>query len=76
MLQKIKSWLYRKLAARRLVDRYEYINEVNKLMEEYLTSKILRGGSQEFLTKGRTELANKQSEIRETQSMVDFLKKL
>jgi hypothetical protein len=49
--------------------------EVNKVLEEYLTEKLLRGGSNEFMAKGRADLANKQSEIKETTAMVEFLRR-
>jgi hypothetical protein len=74
MLKRIKKFYYRWLAKRRLISRYEYLNEVNGILEEYITSKILQGGSAEFLDKSRKELANKQSEIKETTLMVEFLK--
>ena len=73
---KLKQILYRRLAKWRLVRRYEYLNEVNKILEEFVTEKILGGGSQEFLNKGRQELLSKQNEIRETDKMVSFLKKI
>lgn len=76
MFSKLKFRYYRLKAKYTLIRRYEYLNEVNKVLEEYLTEKLIRGGSDEFMAKGRADLANKQSEIRETQSMVDFLKRL
>ena len=76
MFQTFKEKYYRWSGRVRLIHRYEYLNEVNKILEEYLTSKILMGGSNEFITKGRDELAKKQSEIKETQSMIDFLKRI
>lgn len=76
MFSKLKFKFYRRKARRTLINRYEYLNEVNKILEEYLTEKILQGGSAEFLAKGRADLSNKQSEIRETQAMVDFLRRV
>lgn len=73
MFTKFKKIYYRFLAKRRLISRYEYLQEVNTLLEEYITSKILQGGSQEFLAKGRQDLINKQAEIRETAVMLEFL---
>jgi len=75
MFTKLKKKYYRWKAKSTLIRRYEYLNEVNAVLEEYITSKILEGGSQEFLTKGRQDLISKQSEIRETTKMVEFLKK-
>ena len=76
MYRKIKKLYYRKLAKFRLIHRYEYLDEVNGILEEYLTSKLLNGDSQEFLAHGRSELTKKQAENRETRSMLAFLKKV
>lgn len=76
MYQNIKNRYYRWLAKKRLIHRYDYLNQVNLILEEYLTDKLLQGGSQEFMDRGRKELAEKQNEIRETGKMVDFLKKI
>lgn len=70
---KIKKRVYRLRAKHRLIRRYEYLNEVNNILEEYITSKILEGGSQEFITNGRQDLIKKQAEIRETTKMLEFL---
>lgn len=76
MFQYLKEKYYRTLAKWRLIHRYEYLVQVNIILEEYLTTKILQGGSAEFLNKSRQELVQKQNEIRETQNMVDFLKSI
>lgn len=76
MLNKLKKKYYRLKAKHTLIRRYEYLNEVNNILEEYITSKIIEGGSAEFLAKGRQDLLTKQSEIRETTKMVEFLKKI
>ena len=73
---KLKKWYYRKLAKHRLIGRYEYLNEVNNILEEYITSRILLGGSTEFLNKSRNDLVAKQQEIKETEKMAEFLKNL
>lgn len=76
MIQKLKKAYYRKLAKMRLIHRYEYLNEVNSILEEYITEKILAGGSPEFLGKSRSDLLAKQNEITETVKMVQFLKRI
>lgn len=76
MFKKLKKLYYRWKARTTLIHRYEYLNEVNDILEKYITQKILEGGSQEFLTKGRQDLISKQSEIRETTKMIDFLYKV
>lgn len=75
MIKTIKAKFYRWLARNRLIRRYEYLNEVNKILEEYVTTRILAGGSAEFLAKSRSDLVNKQNEIKETDNMVTFLRK-
>ena len=71
-----RQWIYRWFAKRRLVKRYEYLNEVNKILESYITHRILDGGSQEFLAKSRSDLVSKQNEIKETENMVAFIRNL
>lgn len=76
MFTKLKKRYYRSMAKWRLIRRYEYLNEVNAILEEYLTQKILAGGSADFLGKSRNDLVAKQQEIKETEKMVDFLRYL
>jgi hypothetical protein len=76
MITKIKQYYYRRLAKWRLIGRYEYLNEVNAILEEYLMHKALEGGSDEFMGKVRSDLVAKQNEIKETKKMVTFLKKI
>ena len=66
--------VYRWMAKSRLIRRYKYLNEVNKILEEYITERILAGGSSDFLGKSRSDLVAKQNEIKETEKMVAFLK--
>lgn len=72
----LRDCYYRWLSKERLITRYEYLNQVNIVLEEYLTKKILQGGSTEFINKARTDLIAKQGEIKETANMVEFLKKI
>jgi hypothetical protein len=76
MYQNLKSRYYRWLAKRRLISRYDYLIEVDKILEEYITERILSGGSDEFLKKGREDLLGKQNSINEQKNMIAFLKKL
>jgi hypothetical protein len=76
MYQQLKNKYYRWKARFTLVRRYEYVNEVNKVLEEYLTMKILQGGDAEFLNKGRKDLTTKQAEIKENDRFIQFLKRL
>lgn len=74
--QKLRFSYYYWLGKRRLIHRYEYLNQVNNILEKYITEKILQGGSTEFINKARNDLIAKQGEIKETASMVEFLKNL
>lgn len=77
MFIQLRQKYFRWLAKRRLISRYGgYLKEVNSILEDYLTEKILQGGSQEFIAKGRSELAQKQAEIKENDRFVEFLKNL
>jgi len=68
-----EAWLRRK-AKRGLIKRYDYLLQVEGIMEEYITSTIISGGSQEFVMKSRQELVKKQGEIKGMETMLEFLK--
>lgn len=71
----MKSYLRRK-AKRTLKNQYRYLMEVNAILEEYLTEKLLQGGSEEFMAKGRADLAQKQSELKTNTEFVEFLNRI
>ena len=71
----MKSYLRRK-AKRTLKNQYRYLMEVNAILEEYLTEKLLQGGSDEFMAKGRADLAQKQSELKTNTEFVEFLNRI
>ena len=75
-MKNLKQKFYRLKAKWSLINRYEYLIEVDKLMEEYQTQNILRGGSDEFISRARQQLSESQSRLREQQKLVDFLRKL
>lgn len=75
MFQNLKSKYFRNKAKRKLTRQYEYLVEVNTLLEEYITQKILIGGSAKFIEEGRKNLITKQAEIKENQSFLEFLSK-
>ena len=62
------------MARRRLINRYSYLIEVNKLMEEYTLSVILRGGSPEMIKTARDNLSKLRGEIVEQEAILVFLK--
>jgi len=64
------------LAKHRLLRRYKYLAEVEKITEEYTTERILDGGSADFIAKSRNDLLQAQSKIVEYEKMISFLKKL
>lgn len=74
-MQNLKSKYFRHKAKRKLTKQYEYLVEVNTLLEEYITKKILEGGSTKFIEDGRKNLITKQAEIRENKSFLEFLAK-
>jgi len=71
-MQKFNRWL----AKRRLINRYEYLTQVNIILEQYITHRILSGGNPEQISKARNELIEKQNEVKETQKLLSFLKQL
>lgn len=74
-MKNLKKKYYRFKAKRKLTHQYEYLVEVNNLLEEYITQKILQGGDSKFIENGRQNLIAKQSEIRENKAFLEFLSK-
>lgn len=58
-------------AKRSLIKRYKYLLEVNKILEEYITTKIIGGDKNR-----RDELLKKQKESEEMENMINFFKKV
>lgn len=76
MYTNLRKSFFRLKAKRTLRKQYEYLVEVNAILEEYLTEKLLQGGSQEFMAKGRADLATKQAELKTNLEFIEFLKRL
>lgn len=74
LFQTLKEKYLRRKARLKLINQYEYLGQVDNLLEEYMTEKILQGGNEEFMAKGRSNLANKQQEIRTNTEFLKFLK--
>lgn len=55
---------------RKLIKRYTWQNTTNRLMEKFITKRITDGQ-----TGRRQELVQKRQEIKETDILIDFLKK-
>lgn len=66
--------LNRKLAIWRLIRRYKYLIEVDKVMEEFVTQTILEGGSDEFMNASRKQLLALQGEIKSKERLLGFLR--
>ena len=58
-------------AKRSLIKIYKYLLEVNKILEEYITTKIIGGDKNR-----RDELLKKQKESEEMENMINFFKKV
>lgn len=76
MYQRLKEKYLRNKARRKLISQYEYVLEVDKIMEEYLTEKLIQGGSDEFMAKGRADLANSQQKVKTDSEFIQFLKRI
>lgn len=66
--------LYRWYAKYRLIQRYKYLLEVDKLMEQFTTQNILDGGSDSFIAASRNQLVTLQNEMKGRKRLLDFLK--
>lgn len=75
-MKKLKKKFLRWKAKWSLINRYEYLNEVDRLMEQYQTQQILRGGSEQFLTQARKGLSESQARMKEQQNLVTFLRQV
>ena len=60
-------------ARRKLLEQYEYVAVVDELLEDYLSSNLLNGGSDEFMKVGRQNLIKKQQEIKTNAEFIKFL---
>lgn len=66
----------RKLAKYRLIKRYKYLIEVDRIMEEFVTKTILDGGSEEFIAASRNQLLTLQRDISSKEKLIAFLKEI
>lgn len=76
MFNNLKKKYLRNKAKNKLKNQYEYLVEVNAILEEYLTEKLLNGGSDEFMAKGRSDLAQKQGELKTNMEFIEFLNRI
>lgn len=68
---KIKNKIARTKAIKSLLEKYKYEIEIEKVMEEWITKRILEG------QKGRREeLTKKRSRVKELELFINFLSKL
>lgn len=71
----MKTKFYHWLARWRMVRRYRYLIEVNKILEEYLTQQIIAGGSEDFIKDSRKQLLSIQGETKTHERFVNYLTK-
>lgn len=76
MLDKLFDRFYRRLGVWRLSRRYRYLRQVNSILEEYQTNKILEGGSEEFKAAARKQLIDLQKDSSEYNHLISFLSKI
>jgi len=76
MFKNLKKKYLRRKARLKLKEQYEYLVEVNTILEEYLTEKLLGGGDEKFMAKGRSDLSTKQSELRTNKEFIQFLNRI
>lgn len=74
-MKKLRTKFYRWLAKSRLIRRYEYLREVNNLLEEFNTELILAGGPEELLLNFRKELTKLQNESKTSTRLIEFLRR-
>jgi hypothetical protein len=73
-MENIKHKIMRFRAKWSLINRYEYLNAIDELMEEYITAQILSSSGEAFLKESRSKLLETQGRMREQQKLVDFLR--
>lgn len=74
MFTQLKKKYLRWKALRTLIGQYEYVAEVDNILEDYLSKNLLEGGSADFMKTGRENLVKKQSEMKTNQRFIEFLK--
>jgi hypothetical protein len=76
MLHKFYIWFLNKLAIWRMKKRYYYLIEVNKILQEFITNEIIKGGSDTFIAESRKQLLANQNETKTHERFIEFLKTL
>lgn len=79
IIRKIKQMIekyYRWKAKRKLISQYRYITEVDKILEDYISHTVMKGGSDEFLAKSRADLVTKRSAIKTQEAFIAFLQNI
>jgi hypothetical protein len=76
MFHKFYIWFLNKLAIWRMKRRYYYLIEVNKILQEYLTKEIIKGGSDTFIQESRKQLLSNQNETKTHERFIEFLQTL
>jgi hypothetical protein len=83
MLEKLKAkvtqaraWILRKRAVRDLIKQNRYAIEVERIMEQFATNRILSGESPDARNQSRNVLVKHQQTIRVKSDFQDFLESL
>lgn len=74
MYKKFRKWYLRRKARLKLINQYEYMNEVDTLLEEDATEKILTGGNTQYIERGRKNLIEIQQRLAANKAFVEFLR--
>ena len=73
----MKEKFYRWKAKRDLINKYGYLIEVDNLLEEYETEKLLHGNlNEQQLANSRKELLQIQYRLESEKKFLDFLKNI
>lgn len=70
MLEQFKTWRMKRKIKKGLIRRYKYDYEVELLLEEWITKRILDGQIAR-----RPELAEKQQRIKEIKMFIEYFSK-
>ena len=76
MFETLKDKFLRRKMRLGLIKRYQLEIKAEELMEDWKTHKILEGGDETYLAKGRGDLAHTQARLMDMRAMVEFFKNL
>lgn len=74
MYRKLRTAFLKWRAVRNTLYQYEYVAEVNKLLEDFTTKKLLQGGSAEFMKVNRENLVTIQKDMKRNNEFIEYLR--